>query len=219
MELYNIHKLGKYLLCSIIIFIVLQYISPELELTDSILISSIVSLIFIIIEHCYDLIEKYNKKTNKEDCSTLCSMKENMKNIEKFSIIDEIRLNEEKEEKIENEMKNKVVRRSPQIIQNGSREKDGVIENEEKYNVVSYHTVPQILNSGSFEYGYSFLPPEKWFPTPPFPPVCVTEKQCPVCPYTEGTNIELKEWNSARRITPPDEINVKYIEDKLNSGR
>lgn len=111
-------------------------------------------------------------------------------------------------------------RRSEQITSNGSRAKDDVLKSETKYDVVTYHTVPQILNTGSFEYGYSFLPPEKWYPTPPFPPVCVSEKQCPVCPvFTNGTNIDLKEWDSARRITPPDEINVKYIEDKLNSGR
>jgi hypothetical protein len=111
-------------------------------------------------------------------------------------------------------------RRSEQITSNGSRAKDDVLKSETKYNVVTYHTVPQIINSGSFEYGYSFLPPEKWYPTPPFPPVCVAEKQCSVCPvYTSGTNVDLKEWDSSRRITPPDEINVKYIEDKLNSGR
>jgi hypothetical protein len=112
-------------------------------------------------------------------------------------------------------------RRSPDITASGSRTKDGVMkESEARYNVVSYHTVPPNLNKGSFEYGYSFLPPANWYPTPPFPPVCVSEKQCPVCPgYTTGTNVELKEWDSARRITAPDEINVRYIEEKLNSGR
>jgi hypothetical protein len=112
-------------------------------------------------------------------------------------------------------------RRSPDIIASGSRTKDGVMkESEARYNVVSYHTVPPNLNKGSFEYGYSFLPPANWYPTPPFPPVCVAEKQCPVCPvYTTGTNVELKEWDSSRRITAPDEINVRYVEEKLNSGR
>lgn len=112
-------------------------------------------------------------------------------------------------------------RRSPDIVASGSRAKNDVIkETDMKYNITSYHTVPPNLNKGSFEYGYSFLPPANWYPTPPFPPVCVAEKQCPVCPvYTTGTNVELKEWDSSRRVTPPDEINVKYIEEKLNSGR
>jgi hypothetical protein len=112
-------------------------------------------------------------------------------------------------------------RRSPDITSGPTRTQAGVMkESEMKYNVVSYHTVPPNLNTGSFEYGYSFLPPANWYPTPPFPPVCVAEKSCPVCPgYTNGTNLELKEWDSSRRISPPDEINVKYIEEKLNSGR
>jgi hypothetical protein len=112
-------------------------------------------------------------------------------------------------------------RRSPDIVASGSRAKNGVTkETDMKYNITSFHTVPPNLNKGSFEYGYSFLPPANWYPTPPYPPVCVTEKQCPVCPvYTTGTNVELKEWDSSRRITAPDEINVKYIEEKLNSGR
>jgi hypothetical protein len=112
-------------------------------------------------------------------------------------------------------------RRSPDITAVGSRAKDGIMkESDMKYNVISYHTVPPNLNTGSFEYGYSFLPPKDWYPTPPFPPVCVAEKQCPVCPVLSSSEyVDLKEWNSARRFTPADEINVKYVEEKLNSGR
>ena len=102
----------------------------------------------------------------------------------------------------------------------GSRVVDDVITNEMKYSYTDYNTLPISENTGSFEYGYSFLPPEKWYPVPPNPPVCVTEKSCPVCPiYTEGTNVDLKEWNQSRRITPADQINVNYIQEKLNSGR
>jgi hypothetical protein len=100
-----------------------------------------------------------------------------------------------------------------------TRSTDGVMSNEMQYNYVDFNSMP-FTNTGSFEAGYSFLPPEKWYPTPQNPPVCVTEKQCPVCPvYTNGTNVELKEWDNSRRISPPDNINTKYIEEKLNSGR
>ena len=95
-----------------------------------------------------------------------------------------------------------------------------VLGSEMAYNYVDYNSMPVSYDTGSFESGYSFLPPEKWYPVPPHPPVCVTEKKCPVCPvYTNGTNIDLKEWDQSRRITPPDEINVNAIEGKLNSGR
>lgn len=111
--------------------------------------------------------------------------------------------------------------RNPQAKSIGSRAVDGVMHDESKYNYIDFNNFSmENVNTGSFEYGYSFLPPEKWYVVPPHPPVCVSEKKCPVCPvYTNGTNVDLKEWNSARRISAPDEINVEYIEEKLNSGR
>jgi hypothetical protein len=73
---------------------------------------------------------------------------------------------------------------------------------------------------GDFEYGYSFLPPEKWYPTPPFPPMCVSEKRCPVTPtYTTGVGLDLKEWKQSCRVSQPDNINTCYVRDKLNAGR
>lgn len=102
----------------------------------------------------------------------------------------------------------------------GSRSEDDVMGDELPYNFVDYHTLPVDMNDGSFESGYSMLPPKDWYPVPPHPPVCVTEKVCPVCPvYTSGTEVNLKEWNQTRRITPPDNINVNVIKEKLNSGR
>ena len=103
---------------------------------------------------------------------------------------------------------------------NGSREDDDVALNDLPY--TDYHHIPlgDTYKPSEFEYGYSFLPPEKWYPTPPFPPVCVSEKRCPVCPvFTTGTPVDVKEWNSSRKITQPAGINTKYIKDTLNAGR
>jgi hypothetical protein len=113
------------------------------------------------------------------------------------------------------------------VERTGSRENDGVITNEMSYDNLTRdndaHHLPLMSNYSqeqNFEYGYSFLPPDKWYPTPPFPPVCVSEKRCPVCPlYTTGTPLDVKEWKESTRITPPDNINTKYIREKLNSGR
>lgn len=75
-------------------------------------------------------------------------------------------------------------------------------------------------DSKLYEYGYSYLPPEKWFPVPPHPPICVTEKRSQINPIlSTGTPVDMKEWNDSRRITPGDMINVDYVKDKLNSGR
>lgn len=118
----------------------------------------------------------------------------------------------------------------PQASAVGSRAQDGELNNEMGYtdyndgstgDYVDYNNFPQYdLANAEFESGYSFLPPSQWYPVPPHPPVCVSEKRCPVCPvFTTGLPADLKEWNASRRIMPPDRINVKYIEEKLNSGR
>jgi len=102
----------------------------------------------------------------------------------------------------------------------GSRMEDGILASEMSY--TDYNSIPlgQNLNTMEKDFSYTFLPPDRWYPVPPHPPVCVAEKVCPVCPvYTNGTNLDLKEWNDSRRITPPDNINVQAIREKLNSGR
>jgi hypothetical protein len=100
-----------------------------------------------------------------------------------------------------------------------TRASAGVMPTETQY--TDYNILPVTPeDSKLYEYGYSFLPPEKWYPVPPHPPVCVSEKKCPVCPVTTtGTPVDMKEWNDSRRITPGDVINIDYARDKLNSGR
>ena len=116
---------------------------------------------------------------------------------------------------------NKVVAHGSSDIERGDmRYQKGVMLNEMTYN--DYNTLPLNENIGNYEYdyGYTFMPPANWYPTPPNPPLCVSNKTCDVCPIlTDGKTTELKKWNSSRRITPPDNINTKYIKEKLNSGR
>lgn len=96
----------------------------------------------------------------------------------------------------------------------------GELDDELPYSDYNHLPVASGYKSHDYEYGYSFMPPEKWYPQPPRPPVCVTEKRCPVCPtYTNGAPIDVKEFHSSRRVTPPDMINTEYIGDKLNAGR
>ena len=102
----------------------------------------------------------------------------------------------------------------------GSRAQDGVLKNEMMFTDYNTLQVPQNYPYSEDDYGWNFLPPKDWYPTPPNPPICVSEKQCPVCPvYTNGTNLDLKMWDESRRITPPDRINTDYVKMKLNSGR
>ena len=74
-----------------------------------------------------------------------------------------------------------------------------------------YKTLPQ-------DEGWSIFPPEKWYPVPPHPPLCIVEKECPVCPvFTSGSHVDALEWRGASKILPPDNINMKYIAERLNS--
>ena len=111
---------------------------------------------------------------------------------------------------------------NPQTQSIGSRQNNGVMNasDEMSLNYIDFNTLPNSPSTDIFSPGHSYLPPINWYPTPAHPPVCVTEKQCPVCPvYTEGTNIDLLNWDNSRRISPPDNINTQFIESKLNSGR
>lgn len=101
--------------------------------------------------------------------------------------------------------------------ENCNRESGQRITNEMEYS--KYHNVP-VVKSQIFEYGYSFLDPSQWYPQPPYPPVCVTNNRCTVCPYTPpGSPYDLKEWNQSLRVTQPDDINVNFVKEKMNSGK
>jgi hypothetical protein len=109
---------------------------------------------------------------------------------------------------------------SENIERVGSRAEEDLVRSNMPYNDYNHLPISKDYVSLATDYGYSFLPPEKWYPEPPFPPVCVTEKRCPVVPlYTTGTNINLKDWDNSRRVTPPDNINTKFVKEVLNSGK
>jgi len=102
----------------------------------------------------------------------------------------------------------------------GTRSSSPVIANEMSY--TDYNTIPvgAGVNSQNSDFTYTFLPPDRWYPVPPHPPVCVTETKCPVCPLTSSSaTLDLKDWDDSRRITPGDVVNTKYVTEKLNSGR
>lgn len=106
-----------------------------------------------------------------------------------------------------------------QFQNDGTRSEDGLINDDTGYSYNNHFPLAVGFDSVDYEYGYSFLPPSQWYPKSPIPPVCVTDKQCPVQPiYTVGSPVDVKEWDSSRRIMPPDRINIDYIK-KLNGGR
>ena len=68
-------------------------------------------------------------------------------------------------------------------------------------------SVPDNYKTYRGDYGYSFLPPEHWYPQAPKAPVCVTDKKCPVCPITTtGYPLDVKEWDTANNVLPDDQF-------------
>lgn len=99
---------------------------------------------------------------------------------------------------------------------------DGYIINEMDYSDFDFNSLPVARGYKTFadEYGYSFIPPEQWFATPPRAPVCVTTNREPVMPmWTTGAPVDVKDFAIASKISGPLGLSVNYVNDKLNAGR
>jgi hypothetical protein len=230
-----LYKALKYILGGALIYFTLNFVSKDkLQQTDIGLIVVIAILIFVIIEYAYDMFNK--KQESSPSCSSRCNIEgmvsvQNDYNTTRETLLSELATKQLATNPAYVIPSDKIARnadgsyevkpyRNPQITNIGTRPNDDVVKSETQYHYTDYNNLPPNVNEGTFEYGYSFLPPEKWYPQPPHPPVCVSEKKCPVCPvFTNGIDIDLKEWDSARRVMPPDQINVQYVQEKLNSGR
>jgi hypothetical protein len=91
--------------------------------------------------------------------------------------------------------------------------------NDMKYSEYNQVPVPKDYKTTDYEYGYSFLPPEKWYPDnrPLRPPMCVTDRRSQVSPVlTDGAPTDMKEWYDSTRITGPQNINTNYIDNRVN---
>jgi len=79
------------------------------------------------------------------------------------------------------------------------------------------------LNSGMTNSDYTFVSPNNWYPVPPHPPVCVTNKQCTTCPImiSDGQDYmnwaTLEDFDKSRRFTGNMGINIDYVKNVLNN--
>ena len=92
--------------------------------------------------------------------------------------------------------------------------------NELKYGDLNYIGP---LNKGMANKDYTFVSPDNWYPIPPSPPVCVTNKSCSTCPiiisggqdYMNFSSLE--DFDKSRRFTGNMGINTEYIHNVLNN--
>jgi len=79
------------------------------------------------------------------------------------------------------------------------------------------------INKGMTNRAYTFINPTNWYPIPPFPPVCVTNKSCTTCPIQMNDGRDymsyapLEDFDNARRFTGDMGINIDYIKNVLNN--
>jgi len=100
-----------------------------------------------------------------------------------------------------------------------NRRIEGPLDDELPYSDYNHLPIAAGYKSHDYEYGYNYLPPEKWYPQPPRAPVCISDRRCPVVPtLASGTPADVKEFHQSRRITGPDMISTDYINDVLNAG-
>jgi len=211
----TLYKSLKYIVLGCAVYGLMKYLPKEsMRDMDALLIAVITVLSFIVLEN---LLSMYTNTAETNSCVASCTRKEGMATVGAPS---EVKPEAKHEAKTEVKPEVKPEAKPTNAEKVGSRMEDDVITNDNPY--TDYNTLPigLGLDTRDYEYGYSFLPPDRWYPVPPHPPVCVTEKRCPVCPvFTTGTPVDVKEWNQTLRITPPDTINTKFIKEKLNAGR
>jgi hypothetical protein len=231
-------KILKYLAIALTIYLIFRFVpNSQISNSDILLISMITIFSLLLLETLCSTSEHMTPVEQANMCSSVCSVPqptqvaEHMVDVPKpvekkpevkQEVKQEIKLENDSDGSIYNYQNTLKQLEASGVQRTGSRAEEGTLNSEIQYDRNSGYSLPLPENyrKEDFEYGDSFLPPEKWYPQPPFPPVCVAEKKCPVCPvYTTGTPIDVKEWNNASRVTQPDEINVKYVKEKLNSGR
>jgi len=78
-----------------------------------------------------------------------------------------------------------------------------------------FNTVPL----GTQLYGYTYLPPENWFRAYEKPPVCVTDRRCPVEPIYSGKDtVDLMEFDTSNNVLGPEGMDIRYIKKKINDN-
>lgn len=106
---------------------------------------------------------------------------------------------------------------NPDLIEKNKRDAEASAQIKANYkydmkydNGNPLNTIP--LGENPYKNDYVYLPPSNWLKPFERPPVCVTDKKCPVCPgYTTGTNAELLTYEDSNHIVPPINIDVQYI--------
>jgi hypothetical protein len=180
-------------------------------------------------ESAYKLIKRNHNKINKLildlKLKRMESFMQNMKNIEMMTN-DNKKPGKTESRELSNTMQkylNTMIKQGKYIDDNGFVQ--NMVDNDMKY---TQYTPKEQEKLGTYDAtftnkwnnDYALLNTDKWRP-----PIghqmykCKQEVKCPVCPsLTAGYPVALKEFDNARKILQPDNINVDFINEKLITG-
>ena len=192
----------KYIINSILLFIILKLI-PTQQLPNSdiynIVIISLMSLIIIaLLNNCISLSLNMTERFNNENQNCNCDNQQ---------IVQEKNDNTIEEPELET------------TVVESETKTNNLIWGKNYDNDMKYNELPDKMMKplGQIDTSYTFMPPWKWWPPRARPPACIANKKCDPSPViTQGTPIDVKDWDSSRHVTAGLGMNIAYIE-KLNN--
>jgi len=248
MDNKNLYTTMRYLAQASAVFLIFKYlpeitngsITTKASNIDILMITVILMLVYILFENLSNMNKPDLSLSEKTAmCQNVCSLRSESQNVEKMTSLSETKNPSSQSTAFVYNPNDVSVSVQPIVIDTNkpspvntmlppqltqakpdTRYMNGVITDDIPYDV-DYNHLPMASGSDStnYETGYSYMPPKEWYPPAARPPVCITDKQCPVCPvYTSGTPLDMKEWNESIKISPPDNINQGVV-NKLNAGR
>ena len=232
MDINVLYKFLKYVIIWIVIYFSTKNIDKQLEVKDVLIITCVLTILVYVIDTVFNTvrncivntdyqnkfdehIEMYKNMSNKEDVP-----KENVvlqdapkENVPKEPILPVVL--QDDGTRVLNRKDFRGAENWEQIhTDNGTR--NDLLNNNMRYS--DFDRFPPNIVKNDYEMGYSFMPPKDWYPTPLYPPVCVTNNPSTVQPvYLDTMTMDLKHWHETTKITPPDTFNTDYIINELNS--
>ncbi len=105
------------------------------------------------------------------------------------------------------------------LMNNEQKAMDVILANQRNEMVYTETNPFNTIPLGTQLYGYTYLPPENWFRAYERPPVCVSDKKCPVCPTAYSNTAELMQFDTSNNVVGPDGIDLRYVKKMLNKDK
>ncbi len=199
----NLKLLFKYLIFALIVFLITAYLpSYRLKLSDQIIIVLIAVISYIVLDF---LTSNNESMTNYQNNNSSCGCKETFDTPVQPPT-------------------QPVVQPPTQPVAQPSTQPPPNNENDIQYSEypLDMHrplgTYDKTFTNG-FDMGFTYLDTDRWSVPMRKPPICITDKPATVFPaLTSGYPVDVKLFSDYNRVYPHQQINTKYINERVNSA-